>query len=66
MAKYDGTFVKLADNATFWAVDGGKRRPMGSLEEVHAIGLRPVIVLTEKELDKIKLAAAPKEVKDEE
>ena len=55
MSKYNGCYVRLADNVTYWAVDNGKRKVMANIDEVYAYGLRPVKVVTEAELKNIKI-----------
>ena len=59
MSKHDGCYVKIANNVTFWAVDKGKRRIVSDMKGVYEIGLRPIHVISEPELDKIPLAGAP-------
>jgi len=54
--QYDGTFVKLADSYTMWAVDDGRRRRVHSQEELHHIGLRPVRLVDVETLESIPRA----------
>lgn len=53
MSKYDGCYIKLADSPALWAVDIGKKRPVESPAHMYEIGLRPVIVVSEDDLDAI-------------
>lgn len=69
MSKYDGLYVKLAGDPTFWAVDDGKRHKVADSLELYKIGLRPVRVITLDEFHNLKIADhAPKvqEAGDEE
>lgn len=50
MSKYDGCYIKLVDDPTFWAVDIGHKRLVESPAQMHAIGLRPIHTVTEDEL----------------
>ena len=56
---YDGMYVKLADDPTYWAVDDGSRRRVESQEEMGEIGLRTVRVITPETLEEIPLADLP-------
>ena len=60
MSKLDGCYVREADSAVFWAVDKGKRRMMSSINDVYELGLRPIHVLSEAELEKIPIAGMRK------
>ena len=53
MSSHDGCYVKTSLSNAFWAVDNGKRRVMGSMEEVYKVGLRPVHVISPRELREI-------------
>jgi len=50
--KYDGCYVKLANDRAFWAVDDGTRRLIRTSAEVNA-DRRPVEIVTEKQLNAI-------------
>jgi hypothetical protein len=67
MSDYDGCYVKLSDDPTFWAVDDGKRRKVSDSLALFKIGLRPVRVISIDELGKLKIEEHdPKEASDEE
>ena len=59
MSSHDGCYVKTSLSNAFWAVDNGKRRIMESMKEVYKIGLRPVHVISPKELREIPLYNIP-------
>ena len=55
MSEYEGCYVKLAEDATFWLVEDGERRAMASAEEMLRNGLRMVVTVTAEELEAIPL-----------
>lgn len=55
MSKYNGCYVKVLDNPAYWAVDDGKRRLISGVQEMYAVGLRRVVVLTAEGLEAIPL-----------
>ena len=55
MSEYEGCYVKLAEDATFWLVEAGERRAMASAEEMLGNGLRNVIVVEPGVLEAIPL-----------
>ena len=55
MSEYEGCYVKLAEDATFWLVEDGERRAMASAEEMLRNGLRMVVTVTADELEAIPL-----------
>ena len=55
MSEYEGCYVKLAEDATFWLVEDGERRAMASAEEMLGNGLRNVIVVEPGVLEAIPL-----------
>jgi hypothetical protein len=59
--KFNGCYVKLVDDPTYWAVDDGERRSVANSEEMHAIGLRQVVPVSAKELKEIPLATEGKD-----
>lgn len=46
-------YAKLADSPTFWLVRGGQREALRNPTEMYAVGLLPVHVVTEDELEAI-------------
>ena len=55
MSEYEGCYVKLAEDATFWLVEAGERRAMASAEEMLGNGLRMVVTVTAEELEAIPI-----------
>ena len=55
MSEYEGCYVKLAEDATFWLVEDGERRAMASAEEMLGNGLRMVVTVTAEELEAIPI-----------
>ena len=55
MSEYEGCYVKLAEDATFWLVEDGERRAMASAEEMLGNGLRNVIVVEAGVLEAIPI-----------
>jgi len=55
MSEYEGCYVKLAEDATFWLVEAGERRAMASAEEMLGNGLRNVIVVEPGVLEAIPI-----------
>ena len=53
MSKYDGCYIKLAHDPTFYAVDIGHKRLVESPAHMQSIGLRRLVVVTEDELNAI-------------
>lgn len=67
MSDYNGCYVKLDNDPTFWAVDDDKKRKVANAEELYAIGLRPIVIVKPSVLNKIKMAKAlPKAKANEE
>jgi hypothetical protein len=56
MSEYDGCYIKLAYDPTFYAVDDGKKKLVESPEHMNEIGLRKVFKVSEDELDAIPFA----------
>ncbi|HJW91006.1 MAG TPA: hypothetical protein VJ436_10245 [Anaerolineales bacterium] len=55
MSEYEGCYVKLAEEATFWLVEDGERRAIGSVEEMYASGVRAVVVVKAGVLEAIPI-----------
>lgn len=53
MSNYDGCYVKLSDDPTFWYVENGERV---IVEHMYQYGLLPVIVLEPEQLALIPFA----------
>ena len=56
MSQYDGCYVKLAHDPAYWAVDDGEKKQVAGPDEMQTIGIRPIIVVSVKELKDIPLA----------
>ena len=56
MSEYDGKYIKLPFEYTYWAVDNGRRTMVEGINHMHEIGIRPVVVVTEKELEAVPFA----------
>ena len=55
MSEYEGCYVKLAEDATFWLVEDGERWAMASAEEMLRNGLRMVVTVTAEEMEAIPI-----------
>ena len=55
MSEYEGCYVKLAEEATFWLVEDGERQALSYSEELLVFGLRPVVVVEPGVLEAIPL-----------
>lgn len=55
---YNGKYVKVTDSPEFWAVDNGERRKLRDAAEVYALGLRPVVRLSQEQMDGIPIKGA--------
>jgi len=53
MGNYEGEYVKVAGDSTFWLVEDGKRVALRSKADWWECGLRPVNVISIEELDAI-------------
>lgn len=53
MSEYDGCYIRLAYEPAFYAVDDGKKLLIESPEHMQQVGLRPIMVVSEDELDAI-------------
>ena len=55
MSEYEGCYVKLAEDATFWLVEDGERQALSYSEELLVFGLRPVVVVEPGVLEAIPI-----------
>jgi len=55
MSEYEGCYVMVDGDPTFWLVEDGERRAIGSVEEMYASGLRPVVVVDPGVLETIPI-----------
>lgn len=53
--KYDGMYVKVSGDPTFWAVDRGKRVKLERAYEVSNYGQRAVVEISPDERDSIPI-----------
>ena len=58
MSDYDGTYIKVRDTSAYWRVDDGEREQMCDMAHVYAVGLRPVVQVTQEEFDAIPIKGA--------
>lgn len=61
--EYDGKYVKLADDPTFWAVDGGERVKLRLAQEAAVYGARETVEVTPAELARIPVKGESPPVK---
>ena len=55
MSEYEGCYVKMAEDATFWLVEDGERQALSYSEELLVFGLRPVVVVEPGVLEAIPI-----------
>jgi len=65
MSQYNGKYIKLADDPTYYAVDIGQKRLVESPAHMYQIGIRPIVVVTEEELDAIPFLVLPGDDEEE-
>jgi len=65
MSQYNGKYIKLADDPTYYAVDIGHKRLVESPTHMYQIGIRPIVVVTEEELDAIPFLVLPGDDEEE-
>lgn len=63
MANYDGKYVKVHGDPTYWAVDDGERYRVSDREEMYQIGLRKLSIITKAALKAIPIKGAKKQTK---
>ncbi len=56
-------YVKLSNNPDYWLVENGEREKMRDMAHVYEVGLLPIVVVTEIEMDKIPLKGKKKSAK---
>ena len=56
MSQYDGKYIKLPFEYTYWAVDDGRRTMVEDINHMHEIGIRPIVVVSLKELEAVPFA----------
>lgn len=61
MSKYDGCYIKLADDPTYYAVDNGQKTIVQDADQMHKIGLRPIHVVTQTSLNRIPFVGEDEE-----
>ena len=65
MSEYDGCYVKLAEDATFWLVEDGERQALSYSEELLVFGLRPVMVVEAGVLEALPVKGTRKKAREQ-
>jgi hypothetical protein len=53
MSEYNGCYVKLATDNTFWYVEDGERLMVENTDHMYQIGLKPIYTISPDDLQDI-------------